>query len=388
MTYNPFERGRHPVGVKTMEWTDTSRNRTLPVEVWYPATENYRDQDLNPATQDKFTPVWLAALDDNAELATQTAVRDAQKEDGATPLVLLIHGWAGFRQEATFIGTHLASHGFTVVSPDIISSTYPDVDAFFNSQEPLGKPAAMDAHLEGIAKFRQGDVPFLIDAAEQYLDVDTAKVGITGASFGGWTSLMAPGVDARIAASVPMCPAGGRAPAQPKNHSPLIDMLSMKWHKPVPTLMLTASRDSLLPLDGQFDLLRRIPAANKKMVILADSDHNHFVDDIDAGQAWLKDYVERVARLFPDGPGEWPIAASLVVPQEELCPGDHAHTAWRGLTLAHMDAHIRSNNDAAAFLEGPIDLILGEQGIATNTIAGCPVIERSRNGQREIVAAQ
>ena len=43
----PSERGSAPVGVKTLEVRDDARaGRTLPVEVWYPADEAHRGQDL------------------------------------------------------------------------------------------------------------------------------------------------------------------------------------------------------------------------------------------------------------------------------------------------------------------------------------------------------
>ena len=46
--YDPFNRGPHPVGTRQFSWTDEARNHTMPVDVWYPATENYQGQDLAP----------------------------------------------------------------------------------------------------------------------------------------------------------------------------------------------------------------------------------------------------------------------------------------------------------------------------------------------------
>ena len=384
MKYSPDQRGPHPVGVKSEIWADNSRDRNLPVMIWYPARKDYQGKDLNPEFQDRFVPQWLAVIDPDTEAATQTAVRDAIPAKINTPLVLSVHGWAGFKEEATFVGTHLASHGYTVVSPDVIGSTYADVDAFFTSQEPLGEAQALENHLSGICDLRRYDIPFLIDMAAEKLNVDASAVGITGASFGGWTSLGAPEWDERIAASVPQCPGGGRSFVLPTNRNVLHHHLNFNWKKPVPTLMVVADRDSLLPLDGQLDLLRQIPSEEKSMVILADADHNHFVDDIDAGQQWLKEYVERIARIYPNGPGNWPLAVGLVVPQEELCPGAHAHFALRSLILAHMDAHIRGVQDAAAFLNGPIDAFMADHGVATNTLSNCPVHQTDSEGKRQL----
>ena len=54
MTYDPFKRGSHPVGVRSSTWQDSSRDQAIDVEIWYPATENHRGQDLENSTQDVF----------------------------------------------------------------------------------------------------------------------------------------------------------------------------------------------------------------------------------------------------------------------------------------------------------------------------------------------
>ena len=55
--YDPFARGPLPVGVRSFEVTDPSRERTLPVEFWYPASDAHAGQDLDEATQDKYQPM-------------------------------------------------------------------------------------------------------------------------------------------------------------------------------------------------------------------------------------------------------------------------------------------------------------------------------------------
>lgn len=366
MSYDPFERGPYPVGVRTNLWHDDVRDRGLPVEIWYPATEQFAGKDLDPSTQDSFVPGWAAGEQSvDVPLAQQAAVRNADIAQGPHDLVLLVHGWAGYRREATFIGTHLASHGYVVVSPDVVSSTFADVDAFLDSVGDQGEPTDLDEHVSTIAHNRKGDVAFLVDTAMANFDLKPGDVGITGASFGGWMSLDAPALDSRIAASVPMCPAGGRAPV---DDGVLSELLDWNWRRDVPTLMLTADRDSLLPLYGQLELLRRIPSTDKRMVVLADADHNHFVDDIDTGQQWLREFANRVAVLFPRGPGDWTSVARSVAPAEQLCPGASAQLAWRGLITAHMDAHLRANSQARELLRTPLDRVLADRGVRASTV--------------------
>ena len=69
--YDPFERGSDPVGVRTLTWRDESRDRTLPVEVWYPAEQDLAGQDLDEATCDHYKPSPFAPK------ITQAAIRDA-----------------------------------------------------------------------------------------------------------------------------------------------------------------------------------------------------------------------------------------------------------------------------------------------------------------------
>jgi hypothetical protein len=53
--YDPFVRGRLPVGVRTLQALDTARNRVFPCEMWYPAAAQHAGQDMAPGTQDVFT---------------------------------------------------------------------------------------------------------------------------------------------------------------------------------------------------------------------------------------------------------------------------------------------------------------------------------------------
>jgi dienelactone hydrolase len=374
MDYDPFARGPFPVGVQSQTWHDASRNRDLSVEIWYAASDAHLGQDHDPSTWDRFLPDWAAALDESeAEMASQQAVRGATPRSAdPAPLILLIHGWAGYRREATFIGTHLASHGYLVVSPDVPGSTWTEVDAFLASQAPLGEPHALREHARSIAEGRVGDIGFLIDSAMAHLNARSWGVGVTGASFGGFSSLIAPTVDSRVAAIAPMCPANDDAPILAPDRL-LGDPLEQPWKSDAATLILAADRDSLLPLYGQLGLLRMIPASDKRLVSLARADHNHFVDDIELGHAWMAEFVREIANIFPDGPGDWPLVARSISPIEQLVPGEQAKLALRGLTTAHFDAHLRDNGQARVLL-ADIDGLLAGLGIDASTFGNASPI--------------
>lgn len=369
MTYDPFERGQFPVGVQTQTWQDVERDRHLTVEIWYPASEANRGRDGDPATWDTFVPVWAAdSFEADSELAHQEAVRGAEwsSKQSEWPLVLLVHGWAGYRQESSFLGTHLASSGYVVVSPDVTGSTWADVDSFLTGCEPESEADVLLQHTTRIAEARVGDVSFLIDAAIDALPVRPHGVGVTGASFGGYSSLVAPSADERVSAVAAMCPANDDAPIVAP-HRPFEPFLRADWKSDAATLILAADRDSLLPLYGQLGLLRSLPATDKTLVALAHADHNHFVDEIDIGQAWLGEFAARVARLFPHGPGDWAFVARSVQPMDRLVPAVIAQTAWRGVVAAHFDAHLKDEASARVLL---LDLagMLSGKGIEATVI--------------------
>ena len=105
MLYNPFARGVHPVGVRTIEFVDEAlSSRPVPTELWYPATDAFRGKDLDESTMDQYVAV--AGL----PTMTQQAVRDAKPLAGRFPLFMYFHGGYGQRRECSHLCTHLASH--------------------------------------------------------------------------------------------------------------------------------------------------------------------------------------------------------------------------------------------------------------------------------------
>ena len=83
--YDPFERGPHAVGTRSHEWKDADRDRTLPVDVWYPAAPEHRGQDLDDATRDRYKAMPMAPE------VSQDAVRDATAQAGLFSLVVFAH---------------------------------------------------------------------------------------------------------------------------------------------------------------------------------------------------------------------------------------------------------------------------------------------------------
>ena len=114
------EPGPYPVGVRTFPLgTDGAK-----VDVWYPTTDEaatgttpvvYRLSDWLP-------PTLQARVSEDVDAFATNAHRDvAPSNDGPFPLVLFSHGFASYRDQSTFLTTHLASWGIVVASPDHLS---------------------------------------------------------------------------------------------------------------------------------------------------------------------------------------------------------------------------------------------------------------------------
>jgi dienelactone hydrolase len=352
MSYDPFRRGPFAVGVRTASLTDPERGRPLAIEVWYPADDVHTGADLDDATRDRFEAIpGLPAV-------VQDAVRDARPRAGRFPLVVFSHGFGAHRRQSTFLCTHLASHGYVVAAVDHTGNTTTDIlQLMVAAQGGERLPEPLGA-LQYFIEARPLDVRFTIDrvldgaAGDVAALVDGERIGMTGHSFGGWTTLATVRADPRIRAALPLAPAGG---ATPMPAEPLRRSLDFTWGREVPTLFLVAERDSLLPLPGMHELLDKTPSRSKRMVVLANADHMHFCDNAEQ--------VHEMFRMMPP-PGAFAEAARSTPPIDELAPGAHAYDTVRGLGLAHMDACLKDHAAAAALLAGDVQALLERRGIA------------------------
>lgn len=104
---------------------------------------------------------------------------------GPFPLLMYSHGYSSNRDEATTVANRAASYGYVVVAPD-----FPLSNLLAND----GNPDPSDA------KNQPGDVSFLIDRVLELSNdpwhvlanaVDETRIGATGVSMGGLTTLLA-----------------------------------------------------------------------------------------------------------------------------------------------------------------------------------------------------
>jgi hypothetical protein len=90
------------------------------------------------------------------------------------------------------------------------------------------------------------------------------------------------------------------------------------------------------------------------MVILRRADHLHFMDNVEE--------VHEAVRKMP-WTGELAWIPKEMRPIAELCSGEQAHVFVRGLTLCHLDAILRRQEEAQRFLVGDMEAELAVRGV-------------------------
>ncbi|HEY1239305.1 MAG TPA: dienelactone hydrolase family protein [Bryobacteraceae bacterium] len=321
--YDPFAPGAFSVGVRTIEAQDSARGRQFPCEIWYPAPK----QDTG-----------------DAEL------RDATALPGTHPLVVFSHASGHHRRGATFLCTHLSSHGYVVAAMNHSEVIAPELAP---PQDETAQQRA--ARGQAMIDSRVPDVRFLLDHVHSAglpalgISVDPTRIGIVGHSFGGWTALAVPGVEPAICAVVALAPGGASHPKP--GILPL--QLNFRWGRNVPTLYLVAENDVALPLAGMYELFQRTPAT-KQMFILRRADHCHFMDDPER---------QHEAMRTTSWPEDLSWLSREMRPIAELCSGEQAHLFARALTLCHFDAVIGRSGEARRLLDGHLEAELAARGV-------------------------
>jgi predicted dienelactone hydrolase len=184
--------GEFAVGVRTIELTEHTqtdvlafdpatgkaprRDRTLTVDIWYPARATVMAQrETYTATLPSEPPAPPAKFS-----VPGLAVRDARPAGGGYPLVIVSHGYSNATVAMTWITENLASKGYVVA-------------AIRHEDPPITDPAGFPQPLLR----RPLDIAFVANAlpaslAAEHL-VDPARVGLIGYSIGGYGVLTAAG---------------------------------------------------------------------------------------------------------------------------------------------------------------------------------------------------
>ncbi len=271
--------GRYPVGNSTFTVTDTSRSRSLVVEVWYPAAENARaaaeagtgaEDFLGDQTERTAYADLLGSAPAGCPSTRTGSARDADAAPGSSwPVIVFSHCHSCTRFSAFSVAERLASHGFVVAAPDHTLNTLFD--------ELAGTPGPLTAEF---LQTRGADMSFvldvLLDATATVVPeavrgkLDAQKVGAMGHSFGSVTTGLVLQDDPRFVA--------GFAMAAPFENPLLVGVDVTRVSEPV--MFLLAREDNSITEIGN-ELIRdnfaRIPAPAWKAEV-TDAGHWSFSD--------------------------------------------------------------------------------------------------------------
>ncbi len=173
--------GPWPVGAVTVDVAG------LKTEIWYPATPG-SEASASPKVYDlrEWLPAAEAAKISDAKTPSQTCdcFPDLPLDEahGPYPVVVFVHGTAGFRTQSLELVQHWASRGFVVVAADHpglylgdLITSLPICDGDAPAQDLEGDLAKLVAAIQAPS----GDLAFLAD------HIDAAHLGMVGHSAGG-----------------------------------------------------------------------------------------------------------------------------------------------------------------------------------------------------------
>lgn len=267
----PDEPGPHVPGHRTI--TTKRGDRTLAVEVWYPAAAGTAagrepiESYVADAERSRYAEL-LSKAPAGCATRTLAAARDAAPAEGPFPLLVFSHCHGCTRFSSASLAEHLASQGFAVAAADHAGNTLFD--------ELDGKGLPLDATT---LRLRADDQKFVLDLLLSGREpvpaglrgrFDATRVGAFGHSFGSVTTGLFAQEDARVKAA-----AGVAAPME-NVLIPGVDLALLSQ----PLLFLVAREDNSITELGNANIRDNFAKApgSAWMVEVADAGHFSFSD--------------------------------------------------------------------------------------------------------------
>ncbi|HEX3333077.1 MAG TPA: dienelactone hydrolase family protein [Acidimicrobiales bacterium] len=298
------------------ETTLTLPTDGAPVEVWYPATTasvahqpeaSYDLIDWLPAALRERVPHGFT-LD-----YPSGGVRGVPVAPGRYPLVVFSHGYAGYRDQSTFLTAHLAEWGFVVAAPDHLGRDLTEV---------LGGPKGTTSDVADLT----ATVALLThenstSSSPFHGHVDTSLVGAVGHSAGGSAveALAAsdPGVTTFIGLAGATVGSFGQTATGPGSVAPT-----------QPGMLMSGTADQVVLTSSMVTAYARMHTP-KRIVLLSGAGHLVFADACEVGTTYGG--LLALAQAF-----KVPVPASLLPLASDGCkpPDTPPPDAWPAVRQA------------------------------------------------------
>jgi len=146
------------IGERTLQFKDSSRNRLVITEVWYPTIDTLQNSDK------AFSP-----------FIRNYTVRNGKLPQSELPLVIISHGTGGGRLTLEWLAQALVQNGFIVAAVDHWGNTY-DNKIPIEFLKPWERPQDISFAITSL----------LHDTAFKTV-IDSQRIGAAGFSYGGYT---------------------------------------------------------------------------------------------------------------------------------------------------------------------------------------------------------
>lgn len=322
-----------------MQWTMGIR-RGLPVIAVLAMTPPAHAQTYDPLR------VTAGGRPDRLDLEVMDGARDRTipvaiylpAASGPAPVVLFSHGLGGSRDNNRYLAEHWAARGYVCVflqHPGSDESVWRDVPPL-RRMTALKRAASARSFTD-----RVRDVPAVLDQLERWNRsgplagrMDLAHIGMTGHSFGALTTQAVSGqsfgrrsfTDPRIDAALPM------SPSRPRTG----DVRAAFADVTIPWMVMTGTEDTS-PINDtdvadRLAVFPALPPGSKYQLVLDGAQHSAFGD-----------------RALPGDRG---------------ARNPNHHRAILALSTAFLDAYLRGDREARAWLDGPAVYGVLERGDA------------------------
>jgi predicted dienelactone hydrolase len=363
--------GRFAVGVKTVQVTDPARfdpltqgpkARSLRLEIWYPAAKNPAKSLTSYQNQSRSgVPFSLQA----------GAMRDVPVLNNTTekyPLVVLSHGYTGYRTIMFYLAEHLAAQGYIVVGIDHTDSTNAEVDM---------KTAPFAGFVSTLLN-RSRDQQFVLEHLRREpaltgSQLDGSKAAVIGYSMGGFGALSTIGACYDFNPMTTAAFTGLKDPAQLAAMQQLLNSCAGGQYPATAASAQTPLQPdpawqaaiALAPWGGQHQLFSAASLAALKVPVLYVAGDLDDVSGYAGIEALYQQTGSKAKYLLTYHNARHNIAphpAPAVASSSELDVGHYHEPAWsvrtlnevnKHFALAMLDCHVKQQIARCAYLDLP-----------------------------------